>query len=95
MGDKDAQEKVVLGIHSRVGPDPGNSAGRFMDGHAWLSLTANGQTEYYGLWPDGHPLLRTTVQKATSAPDLKRRSGLRQVGTTSCLHNSCKNSRRN
>ncbi|RYG88430.1 MAG: hypothetical protein EON59_04470 [Alphaproteobacteria bacterium] len=64
MGDKDAQDKVVLGIHSRVGPDPGNSAARFMDGHAWLSLTANGKTEYYGLWPDGHPLVEDNGSKS-------------------------------
>ncbi|RYY23025.1 MAG: hypothetical protein EOP62_21515 [Sphingomonadales bacterium] len=35
-----------------------------MDGHAWLSLTANGQTEYYGLWPDGHPLVEDNGSKS-------------------------------
>ncbi len=58
MSDKHAQGKAVLGIHSAIGPDPGNSAGRFMDGHAWRSLTANGKTQYYGLWPDGHSLVK-------------------------------------
>ena len=57
MSDKDVQGKAVLGIHSAIGPDPGNSAERFMDGHAWLSMTVNGKTQYYGLWPDGHPLV--------------------------------------
>lgn len=44
MGDK-----VTLGIHSNGGN------GGFTAGHAWISVTRNGQTEYYGLWPDDHP----------------------------------------
>ena len=49
---------VVLGIHSQVTPETqrtGNAAERFMDGHSWLSLTRDGKTEVYGLWPDNHP----------------------------------------
>lgn len=36
----------VLGIHAN---DPGNGS---PFGHAWISITENGLTEYYGLWPD-------------------------------------------
>lgn len=39
----------VLGIHSNV--DSGAKSG----GHAWISLTLNGATTTYGLWPDEHP----------------------------------------
>ncbi|MEM8585617.1 MAG: hypothetical protein AAGF87_15165 [Bacteroidota bacterium] len=44
-------DKPILGIHSNV--DPENAA--FDDGHAWVSLTQNGNTTFYGLWPDMHP----------------------------------------
>jgi hypothetical protein len=40
---------VVLGIHSNI------TAGGFTGGHAWISVTQNGITTYYGLWPDDHP----------------------------------------
>ena len=48
-------DKVVVGIHSTVSPDTEGSFNRFVDGHAWISVTQNGQTQYYGLWPDNHP----------------------------------------
>ena len=41
---------VVLGIHSNV---IGNA--NYTDGHAWITVTRNGLTKYYGLWPDEHP----------------------------------------
>jgi hypothetical protein len=42
---------TILGIHSNVaGDDNGYTAG-----HAWLTITADGKTTYYGLWPDAHP----------------------------------------
>lgn len=52
---------VVLGIHSNVRPgmidpatgqpfDPG-----LIDGHGWLSVTRDGKTTTYGLWPDDNP----------------------------------------
>lgn len=41
---------VVLGIHSNV---LGNA--NYTGGHAWITVTRNGITKYYGLWPDGHP----------------------------------------
>lgn len=42
---------TVLGIHSNVA---GDSHG-FTSGHAWITVTKNGVTQAYGLWPDGHP----------------------------------------
>lgn len=48
-------DKVVLGIHSDVDPNTQGSFNQFVDGHAWISVTRGGQTQYYGLWPDGHP----------------------------------------
>jgi hypothetical protein len=45
---------VILGIHSNVSKDSDD----FSSGHAWVSITRNVVTTYYGLWPDGHP--RTT-----------------------------------
>lgn len=53
--------KVILGIHSQVRPDvqrDGNAYERFIDGHAWLSVTRDGKTEVYGLWPDSHTRVR-------------------------------------
>jgi hypothetical protein len=41
---------VILGIHSNVLGDNG-----YTDGHAWITVTRNGITNYYGLWPDEHP----------------------------------------
>ncbi len=48
-------DKVILGIHSHVSADTQGSFNQFIDGHAWISVTRNGKTEYYGLWPDNHP----------------------------------------
>lgn len=47
--------KVILGIHSHVDPSTQGSFNQFVDGHAWISVTRDGQTQYYGLWPDQHP----------------------------------------
>lgn len=49
---------VVLGVHSWVDPNiqsKGNKFDRFIDGHAWLTVSRNGEVSYYGLWPDSHP----------------------------------------
>lgn len=52
---------VVLGIHSnvrkgQVDPETGTPYG--VDaGHAWISVSRNGHTTHYGLWPDAHPLV--------------------------------------
>lgn len=48
-------DQVVVGIHSTVSPDTQGSFNQFVDGHSWISVTRNGQTQYYGLWPDNHP----------------------------------------
>jgi len=45
---------TVLGIHSNVVGDNANYTG----GHAWISITVNGTTTSYGLWPDEHPLTK-------------------------------------
>ena len=48
-------DKVVVGIHSTVSPETEGSFNRFVDGHSWISVTRNGYTQVYGLWPDNHP----------------------------------------
>jgi hypothetical protein len=42
---------MILGIHSNVAGDQNE----YTAGHAWLSITENGVTTFYGLWPDAHP----------------------------------------
>jgi hypothetical protein len=49
---------VILGVHSNVGEDAG-----FTDGHAWITVTTNGMTQYYGLWPPEHPLVKSKHQE--------------------------------
>lgn len=59
MDEKGKGDEVVLGIHSYVDENTqrhGNFTQRLTDGHAWLTVTRNGKTEYYGLWPDNHPV---------------------------------------
>lgn len=52
MGTEPASERVVLGIHSRGGQ------GGLTDGHAWITVKrGNSPIEYYGLWPDDHPMV--------------------------------------
>ena len=52
---------TILGIHSNRRPgmlDPVTGKPydpSLTDGHAWLSVTRDGVTTNYGLWPDGHP----------------------------------------
>ncbi|RYZ71509.1 MAG: hypothetical protein EOP91_10670 [Lysobacteraceae bacterium] len=48
-------DKVVVGIHSTVDSETEGSFNRFVDGHSWISVTRDGSTQYFGLWPDGHP----------------------------------------
>jgi hypothetical protein len=52
-------DEVILGVHSNVrkgqiDPETGQPYG-FDAGHAWISVTRDGKTTRYGLWPDGHP----------------------------------------
>lgn len=42
---------MILGIHSNVAGNKADITG----GHAWLTITENGKTNFYGLWPDAHP----------------------------------------
>jgi hypothetical protein len=42
---------MILGIHSNVAGD----REEFTAGHAWLTVTEDGVTTFYGLWPDAHP----------------------------------------
>lgn len=42
---------MILGVHSNVAGDDRS----FTDGHAWLTITHDGKTTAYGLWPDAHP----------------------------------------
>ena len=46
-------ERSYLGIHSS---EPANNCSNDCNkfGHAWISLTDNGKTKYFGLWPDQH-----------------------------------------
>ncbi|WP_266160092.1 hypothetical protein [Dyella silvatica] len=48
--DPQNPDKVVMGIHTNTLP-----GASLTDGHAWLTLTRNGHTEAYGLWPNSHP----------------------------------------
>lgn len=48
---KTVMSNIILGIHSNVaGKDK-----EFSAGHTWLTITQNGKTTFYGLWPDAHP----------------------------------------
>ncbi|MDO5610806.1 MAG: hypothetical protein Q4G62_08590 [Pseudomonadota bacterium] len=59
------ENRVILGIHSQVGADTEGSSARLTDGHSWISVTRNGGTEYYGLWPDEHPRFRSMPPQGT------------------------------
>lgn len=61
-------DPVVLGIHSSVTPGTEGSFNQLVDGHAWISVTRNGRTEVYGLWPDGNP----AVPNNGDATDIRR-----------------------
>lgn len=47
-------DKVVLGIHSHVDPNTQGSFNQFVDGHAWISVTRNGQAPADGVIVDGY-----------------------------------------
>ncbi|MGB8190800.1 MAG: hypothetical protein WCF67_02720, partial [Chitinophagaceae bacterium] len=44
------KDKPVMGVHSNANPDAAA-----LSGHAWVSITKDGKTDFYGLWPDTHP----------------------------------------
>ncbi|WP_434777500.1 hypothetical protein [Neisseria sp. Ec49-e6-T10] len=47
-------DKTILGIHTYLSGKGSTASTDIDDGHAWISVTKNGKTEYYGLWPDEH-----------------------------------------
>ena len=67
MSDQDPKpsDRVVLGIHTNTEP-----SAPLIDGHAWLTITRNGKTEAYGLWPADHP--RFSGEEAPPATDVRR-----------------------
>jgi hypothetical protein len=67
MSEQDPRpgDRAVLGIHTNTEPDA-----PLIDGHAWLTITRNGKTEAYGLWPADHP--RFSQEAAPPATDIRR-----------------------
>lgn len=67
MSDQDPQsnDRAVLGIHTNTEP-----GAPLIDGHAWLTITRNGRTEAYGLWPADHP--RFSQEATPPATDIHR-----------------------
>lgn len=61
-------DKIILGIHSNVDPQTNPS---LIDGHAWLTVTRNGQTQTYGLWPDNHQLVQDRKLSNGDASDIR------------------------
>lgn len=64
-------DDVILGVHSNVrkgqiDPETGQAYG-FDAGHAWISVTRDGKTTNYGLWPDAHP----SVENNGSGSDIR------------------------
>lgn len=59
---------AILGIHSNV------TGGDLTGGHAWLTITRNGRTTYYGLWPDAHPRTVDNGDGSDIRTNLERRS---------------------
>lgn len=64
-------DDAILGVHSNVrkgqiDPETGKPYG-FDAGHAWISVTRDGKTTRYGLWPDGHP----SVEDNGSGSDIR------------------------
>lgn len=64
-------DNVVLGIHSSVNPGTEGSFNQFIDGHAWISVTRNGVTTNYGLWPDDHPMIQAMGQNDPKKSDIR------------------------
>ncbi|WP_367381095.1 hypothetical protein [Stenotrophomonas cyclobalanopsidis] len=62
---KQPEERAVLGIHTNTEP-----GAPLIEGHAWLTITRDGKTEAYGLWPADHP--RFGKETAAPATDIRR-----------------------
>ncbi|MCS4235029.1 hypothetical protein [Stenotrophomonas sp. BIGb0135] len=63
--DPRVNDRAVLGIHTNTEP-----GAPLIDGHAWLTITRNGKTEAYGLWPADHP--RFSQESSPPATDVRR-----------------------
>lgn len=63
--EKQPEERAILGIHTNTEP-----GAPLIDGHAWLTITRDGKTEAYGLWPADHP--RFSKETAPPATDIRR-----------------------
>lgn len=57
---------IIIGIHSNVG-----SNADFSDGHAWLSVSRDGITTNYGLWPDDHPTIISLGHADSNQSDIR------------------------
>ncbi|UPG89750.1 hypothetical protein L2Y96_20540 [Luteibacter aegosomaticola] len=64
-------DKVVLGIHTNAEPNT-NAWSVDTEGHAWISVTRNGTTQAYGLWPNDHPRFANEAQH----PETNIRQGI-------------------
>ena len=83
-------DNVVLGVHSWVDPNTqakGNSFDRFTDGHAWLTVSSNGEVSYYGLWPDSHPDIVRRGQNDPEATDIREGREAGSEATASRYYN--------
>lgn len=66
---------VILGIHSNVAGDSND----FTAGHAWVTISTLRKTDFYGLWPDGHP--RTVDNGDASDVRVNMEAGARPVAS--------------
>ena len=67
-------DHVVLGVHSWVDPNTqakGSAFDKFTDGHAWLTVSRNGEVSHYGLWPDSHPDIVRRGQADPKVTDIR------------------------
>jgi hypothetical protein len=65
-------DNVIVGIHSSARQDPNlNSVDNLTAGHTWISVTRNGVTTNYGLWPDDHPRFRGTSENDPNRSDIR------------------------
>ena len=60
-------QNTILGIHSNVLGRAG-----YTEGHAWITVTRNCITRYYGLWPDNHSLTSNNKLSAEQKKVLDR-----------------------
>lgn len=79
MSTEPANERVVLGIHSNGGQ------GGLTDGHAWITVKrGDSPTEYYGLWPDNHPMVKGNGAGTDIRSGIERENLLMPTATTNC-----------